>query len=890
MPVLARHGRGTLGPAAKPIRKLAKDARTVTDALNNLQTVLDKSRDLLSFAPVPGLSAALSVLLAIGEQIKKMKSNGETVKAISEQIRKLNDVVEKVVRQVESRAERLQILPEQRGEMLDCMQAPGGWRERVNQLAGELSELLKKAEPCAEGPWYRRLFRSIRDEETLKTIHEDLTAVIQHFLLAGGLSIEALTEQSLALIETMHGDIKMLAAAQKAEAVTRTQERTRQQAERERMAIETIPHANNAGFNSAGNADKSSYLAGTRNAVFDRLDQWVSSELSICFLVGAAGMGKSTIASEFCRRHQRELGASFFFRRGDARVGSTTAFFSTLAYQLAKSSKQLRPHIVHAAERHMQAGNTQQMQYVVDDLLHTPLRAAKVAGVHFRVYVVVDALDECMESASQPDLVPECLRLLVSCALQHPFIRLLITSRPEPDYVGQALRRQPELKDSSVSISLYNVEDRLAIDRDIGEIIRTRLCAVQEGAEWYRRDESVVSRLTNQSQGVFVYARTAVDFIVRAAGIAQMEHRLALLLTPGNTYGLDHLDLLYRTVLEAAFPPADLDPVTRERVGLMLAWVALCQYRYGVTPHRVQMVSGISCRESVPILTKLRSVIVFNLEAKDVREARFRAMHVTFRDFLVDRARCGELYHVDPQRMHARLAVDCLTFMRNNPRRDLVLSSKSDGVIYPVFNWMDHVVQASPTRELVGLLYEMYTSTPTGRTSLPVFFCRERFSEYGGGSSLLRWVDMHIGRDLAKTMGEQMCLENQDLTVRFGEEITVSKRSPGSQEGLTVHEDRQRRDIWSSYIRPEVTSTPSPAPSPPAVHPARVRRPDRRGSPASRSRPVQGHSTLQEHKSHASQGSLGYTKSRSRYSGGVAHAASSASRRQGGTMTRPPSR
>ncbi len=139
-------------------------------------------------------------------------------------------------------------------------------------------------------------------------------------------------------------------------------------------------------------------------------------------------------------------------------------------------------------------------------------------------------------------------------------------------------------------------------------------------------------------------------------------------------------------------------------------------------------------------------------------------------------------------------------------------------------------------------------------------------------------------------IGEQMCLENQDLTVHFGEEITVSKRSPGSQEGLTVHENRQRRDIWSSYIRPEVTSTPSPAPSPPAVHPARVRRPDRRGSPASQSRPVQGHSTLQESNSHASPGSLGYTKSRSRYSGGVAHAASSASRRQGGTMTRPPSR
>ena len=40
------------------------------DALDNAYTVLDKSKGLLDLAPVPGLSAAADVVLAIIEQVK----------------------------------------------------------------------------------------------------------------------------------------------------------------------------------------------------------------------------------------------------------------------------------------------------------------------------------------------------------------------------------------------------------------------------------------------------------------------------------------------------------------------------------------------------------------------------------------------------------------------------------------------------------------------------------------------------------------------------------------------------------------------------------------------------------------------------------------------------
>ena len=41
-----------------------------SDVLDNVYTALDKTKDLLDLAPVPGLSAAADVVLALIEQVK----------------------------------------------------------------------------------------------------------------------------------------------------------------------------------------------------------------------------------------------------------------------------------------------------------------------------------------------------------------------------------------------------------------------------------------------------------------------------------------------------------------------------------------------------------------------------------------------------------------------------------------------------------------------------------------------------------------------------------------------------------------------------------------------------------------------------------------------------
>ena len=122
------------------------------DVLDNVYTVLDKTKGLLEIASVPGLSAAADVVLAIINQVKvrtctpclniltadagvgsmqKMEANKETVATLSRKIEQLKDLIVKVVRNVEHRAESRGI---DKSELWKNVQETVGWKNRVNQL------------------------------------------------------------------------------------------------------------------------------------------------------------------------------------------------------------------------------------------------------------------------------------------------------------------------------------------------------------------------------------------------------------------------------------------------------------------------------------------------------------------------------------------------------------------------------------------------------------------------------------------------------------------------------------------------------------------------------------------------------------------------------------
>ena len=407
---------------------------------------------------------------------------------------------------------------------------------------------------------------------------------------------------------------------------------------------------------------KARFQEGTREAVFEVLEGWEEEHTErpadrirarpICVLVGHAGTGKSTIASEFSKRLQERgrLGATFFFTRGVQDLNSPRKFFSTIATQLAHSQPELRTPIVDAAREHLNIAVLQQLERQFEDLLLKPL--ATLPASHPPIFLVVDALDECTEEG--PELVPVLLqRLLAYAACPNCPLRVFLTLRPEPHYIHKVFATA-ELEPHVAIVSLQDF--RTNIDRDIELFIRTRFNADETSKQWSEARPSVIDTLVESSDGLFIYARTVVDFILD--DLSDLEHRYLLVAST-----LLSLDELYNTVVENVLSPQERRfPDMQERLKRILGYLAVIQDPEGISPTTLQNLTRMSTSDSVPILNKLRSVIFFE---RDNANSKFRIIHATFRDFLTDQRRLGSVFHVNVGQVHGKLAKDCTVLLNS---------------------------------------------------------------------------------------------------------------------------------------------------------------------------------------------------------------------------------
>jgi len=128
----------------------------------------------------------------------------------------------------------------------------------------------------------------------------------------------------------------------------------------------------------------------------------------VYWLNGIAGIGKSTIGVTVAEQAQDDgmLGASFFFSRSDQSLSNPQNVFPTLAFQLANANEAFKTAIVKALERD-------------PGIAHRNL-LLQLKGLITAPLLTIDQNR------------PTMLIILFSHATQIPFLRILITSRPEP--------------------------------------------------------------------------------------------------------------------------------------------------------------------------------------------------------------------------------------------------------------------------------------------------------------------------------------------------------------------------------------------------------------------------------------------------------------------------
>jgi hypothetical protein len=115
-----------------------------------------------------------------------------------------------------------------------------------------------------------------------------------------------------------------------------------------------LESAIDAEFESFSDRDEVECLQGTRTELLHQIMEWAfsPSSKSIFWLKGMAGTGKSTISRTVARsaKNRNQLGASFFFKRGEVDRGNAKKFFPTLTRRLILWRPELRPGVQKALD------------------------------------------------------------------------------------------------------------------------------------------------------------------------------------------------------------------------------------------------------------------------------------------------------------------------------------------------------------------------------------------------------------------------------------------------------------------------------------------------------------------------------------------------------------
>ncbi|KAG8989009.1 hypothetical protein FRB94_014752 [Tulasnella sp. JGI-2019a] len=539
---------------------------------------------------------------------------------------------------------------------------------------------------------------------------------------------------------------------------------------------ERLDEATNLLISQLGNVDsgaakKPPCVAGTREHVLGRIEEWIedtSSGSKHCYLLlGPAGTGKSAIASSIANRWiaSRRLGAVFHFTRDEQarNKGSILA----LAQQLARwADRRLRSKIAAAIELARKDGlDIAQMtlEYQFLQLIEEPLRS--LDGVSPALVIILDALDECDEAYAMTllrlfgglfdglfDRLSKNVKLFITSRgelqLQHCYNSEPLKSQLETHFLGDEKAEHVE-----GDISLYFKQQLPVL---VGHLVTNP--STWPGDEKRRA-------LVSKTQGLFICA-TTVARMLADPNILDPETQLEGILSSNDAIRLDDI---YGQILDRACPTSSHNnllalfrnvlgalvvarvPINIHTLASLLSPDGVEDPREGSDEQRSEH-ERFANRIRVSVLSLQAVLIVPDVEAPQARDAKpIRFIHSSFTDYLTDESRCKPRFLLDLSEQHEQLAIGCLRRMRNLKRNmcDLdpsLLNSEvedlekrireniSPGLQYACAHMPEHVSQ-----------------TPTGSAevgSLVREFARVRLMNWLEGLSLMERVHEAVGMSL----------------------------------------------------------------------------------------------------------------------------------------------
>jgi hypothetical protein len=440
-------------------------------------------------------------------------------------------------------------------------------------------------------------------------------------------------------------------------------------------------------------------MEGTRKVLLNEIADWVAGisgqgnvlHGNTYWIYGLPGIGKTSLAHSICAtlHDHDQLAGAFFCRRDDPNLSEPRNILPTLIHQLAIILPPFRSIVAERLRKDPHVTPESMKHTLFLDFIR------KLPRFQNRTLVfVIDALDECGSIQSRPDI----LKALTDAASQAPWLKVIITSRPEDDI-------QRFFKNAT---QLLHLQYDLTADKETTSDLRLfannrfRRVALMRFLQSPWPEQALFDGVISRAAGLFIFIETLALALEHCDDPA--EHLKATLQDSAGA-GLTSLYGLYSSIIKARKVQKNAE--FRRMIGVLLI----------TAPHRPL------CEETIAELAGVRSDLVkmwvADLSSMLYRDegasGGIRVRHLSISDFFVSDD-CHRDYQVNLGDANVELGIACLKKMVEQLRfnickledsrlanadvKDLpsrIKANISDPLQYSSLYWSNHVCHTPDT-------------------------------------------------------------------------------------------------------------------------------------------------------------------------------------------------
>ena len=456
-------------------------------------------------------------------------------------------------------------------------------------------------------------------------------------------------------------------------------------------------------------------MEGTREALLNQIMAWAtngSDTSNLYWIHGLPGIGKTSLAHSICKKlhNTHRLAGAFFCQRDDANMSELRNILPTLIFKLAEIFPPFRSIV---ADRLRSDPNLTSKS--MDDSLFLDFICNLPRYPEHALVFVIDALYECGDNEDRPVL----LKVLAAAAAHAPWLKIIVTSRPE-DEIQDFFNRLPRS-----SYSPYDLATDQEAGADLQTFARSQFNSVAKAwclpTPW--PEQPLFDSAISQANGLFIFIRTLVLALKQCE---EPEETLKVALQDSTVTG-SKLYKLYSGILKAQRIPNNAE--FRQMIGVILTAAA---YR-------------TLCEETIAELVQVRPNLVKKwvnnlsslLYRDETADGGIRVRHLSISDFFVS-DHCD--YQVNLEDANMQLGISCLKTMVEQLRFNICKLEDSRLANADVHDLPSRIKEhVSDALQYSSLYWSNHLCSTPDKGDLCVW---GQLKEFFGGLYGLFWVEM----------------------------------------------------------------------------------------------------------------------------------------------------